>query len=75
MAKKLGPKKVILFGYSMVILATLLSPIGAELSPYALAALQAIKGMCGVSTRSRSLSKTKRYKTFTVAAFNQVLTL
>ena len=48
-AKKLGPKKVIVFGYSLVILATLLSPKSAEWSPYALAALQVVKGMCGVS--------------------------
>ena len=47
-AKKLGPKKVIVFGYSLVILATLLSPKGAKWSPYALAALQVVKGMCGV---------------------------
>ena len=62
LAKKIGPKKVILCGYSLVILATLLSPVGAELSPYALTVLQVIKGMCGVSTTKRYLDNWHKWK-------------
>ena len=48
LAKKFGPKKVIAVGYSVLALCSLLTPLAATWSPYAMMVLQILQGMCGV---------------------------